>query len=196
MATLRIGVLALQGAFREHRRMLDGLGAETRLVRWPAELDGLDGLVIPGGESTAIAKLLAIHGMYGPLRDAFAAGMAVFGTCAGAILMARDIEGARPDQEPLALMDVRIRRNAYGRQIDSFETAVPFDGVAHPASPTWGRACGCSLPATAASRSPCAKGARWPWRSTPSSPTTPACMPISSKAWPARDVRPRGSLLQ
>ena len=75
MAALRIGVLALQGAFREHRRMLDGLGAETRLVRWPAELDGLDGLVIPGGESTAIAKLLAIHGMYGPLRDAFAAGM-------------------------------------------------------------------------------------------------------------------------
>ena len=155
MAALRIGVLALQGAFREHRRMLDGLGAETRLVRWPAELDGLDGLVIPGGESTAIAKLLAIHGMYGPLRDAFAAGMAVFGTCAGAILMACDIEGARPDQEPLALMDVRIRR-----------------------------------------RSPCAKGARWPWRSTPSSPTMLACMPISSKAWPARDVRPRGSLLQ
>ncbi len=111
--------------------MLDGLGADTRLVRWPAELDGLDGLVIPGGESTAIAKLLAIHGLYEPLRAAHAAGMAVFGTCAGAILMARDIEGARPDQEPLArLMDVRIRRNAYGRQIDSFETAVPFDGVA------------------------------------------------------------------
>lgn len=109
-----IGVLALQGAFREHRRMLEGLGADTRLVRWPSELERLDGLVIPGGESTAIAKLLAIHGMYGPLRAAHAAGMAVFGTCAGAILMARDIEGARSDQEPLALMDVRIRRNAYG----------------------------------------------------------------------------------
>ena len=102
-----IGVLALQGAFREHRRMLEGLGADTRLVRWPSELERLDGLVIPGGESTAIAKLLAIHGMYGPLRAAHAAGMAVFGTCAGAILMARDIEGARSDQEPLALMDVR-----------------------------------------------------------------------------------------
>ena len=89
-----IGVLALQGAFREHRRMLEGLGADTRLVRWPSELERLDGLVIPGGESTAIAKLLAIHGMYGPLRAAHAAGMAVFGTCAGAILMARDIEGA------------------------------------------------------------------------------------------------------
>lgn len=124
-----IGVLALQGAFREHRAMLDGLGAATRLVRWPHELDGLDGLVLPGGESTAIAKLLAIHGMYQPLRDAFAKGMAVFGTCAGAILMARDIEGARPDQEPLALMSVRIRRNAYGRQIDSFETAVPWAGI-------------------------------------------------------------------
>ena len=111
-----IGVLALQGAFREHRRMLEGLGADTRLVRWPSELERLDGLVIPGGESTAIAKLLAIHGMYGPLRAAHAAGMAVFGTCAGAILMARDIEGARPDQEPLALMDVRIRgRRAAGR---------------------------------------------------------------------------------
>ena len=124
-----IGVLALQGAFREHRRMLEGLGADTRLVRWPSELERLDGLVIPGGESTAIAKLLAIHGMYGPLRAAHAAGMAVFGTCAGAILMARDIEGARPDQEPLALMDVRIRRNAYGRQIDSFETTVPWAGI-------------------------------------------------------------------
>ena len=88
-----IGVLALQGAFREHRRMLEGLGADTRLVRWPSELERLDGLVIPGGESTAIAKLLAIHGMYGPLRAAHAGGMAVFGTCAGAILMARDIEG-------------------------------------------------------------------------------------------------------
>ena len=96
-----IGVLALQGAFREHRRMLEGLGADTRLVRWPSELERLDGLVIPGGEST----------------------------CAGAILMARDIEGARSDQEPLALMDVRIRRNAYGRQIDSFETTVPWAGI-------------------------------------------------------------------
>lgn len=109
--------------------MLEGLGADTRLVRWPSELERLDGLVIPGGESTAIAKLLAIHGMYGPLRAAHAAGMAVFGTCAGAILMARDIEGARSDQEPLALMDVRIRRNAYGRQIDSFETTVPWAGI-------------------------------------------------------------------
>ena len=111
MTTKRIGVLALQGAFREHRRMLEGLGADTRLVRWPAELDGLDGLVIPGGESTAIAKLLAIHGLYEPLRAAHAAGMAVFGTCAGAILMARDIEGARPDQEPLALMDAPVGLN-------------------------------------------------------------------------------------
>lgn len=109
--------------------MLDGLGADTRLVRWPEELAGLDGLVIPGGESTAIAKLLAIHGLYGPLRAAHAEGLAVFGTCAGAILMAREIEGARPDQEALALMDVRIRRNAYGRQIDSFETTVPFAGI-------------------------------------------------------------------
>lgn len=125
----RIGVLALQGAFREHRFMLEKLGAQVRLVRWPADLVGLDGLVIPGGESTAIAKLLVIHGMYEPIRAAFAAGMAVFGTCAGAILMAREVQGARPDQEPLALMDVNICRNAYGRQIDSFETTVSFEGI-------------------------------------------------------------------
>ena len=122
-------MLALQGDVREHQAALADLGADTARVRTSEELAGVDALVIPGGESTAIAKLLAIHGMYGPLRDAFAAGMAVFGTCAGAILMARDIEGARPDQEPLALMDVRIRRNAYGRQLGSFHTVAQIEGV-------------------------------------------------------------------
>ncbi|MEG1397936.1 MAG: pyridoxal 5'-phosphate synthase glutaminase subunit PdxT [Raoultibacter sp.] len=124
-----IGVLALQGAFREHKTMLERIGCKTRLVRHPAELEGLAGLILPGGESTAIAKLMIIHGMYIPIREAYACGMAVFGTCAGAILLAREIEGGRPDQEALKIMDVRVRRNAYGRQIDSFETTVPFFGV-------------------------------------------------------------------
>ncbi|MEG0505829.1 MAG: pyridoxal 5'-phosphate synthase glutaminase subunit PdxT, partial [Raoultibacter sp.] len=122
-------VLALQGAFREHRLMLEHIGCEVRLVRHPHDLDGLAGLVLPGGESTAIAKLMALHGLYDPIRVAHARGMAVFGTCAGAILMARAINGARPDQEPLGLMDVVISRNAYGRQVDSFEVKVPFVGV-------------------------------------------------------------------
>ncbi len=126
---MQVGVLALQGAFREHRQMLESLGADAPIVRWPQDLEGLDGLIIPGGESTTIAKLLTIHELYGPIREAFADGLAVFGTCAGAIMLAREIEGAREDQEPLALMDVRIRRNAYGRQIDSFETTVPFAGI-------------------------------------------------------------------
>ncbi|MCD8199390.1 MAG: pyridoxal 5'-phosphate synthase glutaminase subunit PdxT [Coriobacteriaceae bacterium] len=126
---MEVGVLALQGAFREHRQMLHTLGTEAPLVRWPQDLEGLDGLIVPGGESTTIAKLLTIHELYAPIRKAYADGLAVFGTCAGAIMLAREIEDAREDQEPLALMDVRIRRNAYGRQIDSFETTVPFDGI-------------------------------------------------------------------
>lgn len=129
MPTGTIGVLALQGAFREHQKMLGYLGCQTRLVRWPDDLEGLDGLVIPGGESTAIAKLLTLHDLYKPLRYAFAHGMGLFGTCAGAILLARTIEGGRPDQELLAIMDVSICRNGYGRQIDSFETSLSFEGI-------------------------------------------------------------------
>lgn len=125
-----IGILALQGAFREHKNMLELLGCQTRLVRYPVELEGLAGLVLPGGESTAIAKLMAVHGMYAPIRKAHAQGLALFGTCAGAILLAREIKGGRPDQEALGIMDVSIRRNAYGRQADSFETTVAFAGVA------------------------------------------------------------------
>lgn len=129
MAKAKVGVLALQGAFREHRQYLQALGAETVDVRYPQDLEGLDGLIIPGGESTAIAKLLAIHGLYEPIRKAYEGGMAIFGTCAGAILLAKEIEDARPDQVPLGLLDVTIKRNAYGRQIDSFETDVPFEGI-------------------------------------------------------------------
>lgn len=133
---MRLGVLALQGAFREHILDFEALGVTAVAVRLPEQLEGLAGLVVPGGESTAIAKLMSTYGFYGPIREAHAAGMAVWGTCAGAILMAREITDGRPDQEPLALMDMAVRRNAYGRQVDSFEADLhmaqldePFPGV-------------------------------------------------------------------
>lgn len=122
-------MLALQGAFREHRNIIRSLGVEVRGVRNPADLADIEGLIIPGGESTAIANLMRIHGMYEPIIDAHKGGMALFGTCAGAILLAQHAEGARADQRLLGLLDVTIARNAYGRQVDSFETTVPFLGV-------------------------------------------------------------------
>jgi len=133
---VRVGVLALQGAFREHILDLEAQGASVVAVRLPGQLDGLNGLVIPGGESTAIAKLMVSYGFYEAIRGRHAEGMAVWGTCAGAILMATDIADARPDQEPLGLMEAVVRRNAYGRQVDSFEADLdiahidaPFPGV-------------------------------------------------------------------
>lgn len=129
---MRVGVLALQGAFREHILDLEALGASAVAVRLPDQLVGLSGLVIPGGESTAIAKLMVTYGFYEPIRTLHAEGMAVWGTCAGAILMAKQIADARPDQEPLGLMDCVIRRNAYGRQVDSFEAELDFAGLDAP----------------------------------------------------------------
>lgn len=129
---MRVGVLALQGAFREHMLVLEALGAATVAVRLPEQMEGIDGLVIPGGESTAIAKLMRTYGFYEAIRDRSAAGMAVWGTCAGAILMAREIGDARPDQEPLALMDIVVQRNAYGRQVDSFEAPLRFQHIEEP----------------------------------------------------------------
>ena len=126
---MRIGLLALQGAFREHREAVASLGAETVDVRLPEHLRDLDGLIIPGGESTAISKLMTLYGMQKAIVDRYREGMAIFGTCAGAILLSREIEGAVEGQTPLGLLDVTIRRNAYGRQIASFETTVPFKGV-------------------------------------------------------------------
>jgi 5'-phosphate synthase pdxT subunit len=114
---MRIGVLALQGAVIEHLQMLRRLGADAVEVRLPPDLQGLHGLIIPGGESTTIGKLIAGYGLMEPLR-AFAAEHAVWGTCAGMILMARDIGR---DQPLLGVMDIVVERNAFGRQIDSFE---------------------------------------------------------------------------
>ncbi len=129
---MRVGVLALQGAFREHILDLEGLGASALAVRLPDQLEGLAGLIIPGGESTAIAKLMKTYGFYEAIRTRHTEGMAVWGTCAGAILMATEIADARSDQEPLGLMNATVRRNAYGRQVDSFEADLDFAHLDHP----------------------------------------------------------------
>ena len=115
---MRIGVLALQGAFIEHEQMLSKLGAEVVEVRLPRDLAGLDGIIIPGGESTTIGKLAVHYQLMEPLREMARAGKALWGTCAGLIFMAKDVGR---DQPLLGLMDVTVERNAFGRQVDSFE---------------------------------------------------------------------------
>lgn len=117
---MNIGVLALQGDFIEHQKMLNQLGARVTLVRLPQHLQGLDGLIIPGGESTTIGKLAVEFGLMEPLRE-FARDHAVWGTCAGAIIISKDIGRNQP---LLGLMDITVRRNAFGRQLDSFETEL------------------------------------------------------------------------
>jgi 5'-phosphate synthase pdxT subunit len=117
----RIGVLALQGDFREHLRALERLGAEGRAVRLPRDLDGLDGLIIPGGESTVMGKLMVAYDLDQPLRERIAAGLPIWGTCAGLILLARETDNAMAGQPLLAAMDVRVCRNAFGAQRESFE---------------------------------------------------------------------------
>ncbi len=123
----RVGVLALQGDFAEHEAIVSRLGAETRQVRLPADLAGLDALIIPGGESTTITRLMAMYGLLKPIR-AFAARNPVWGTCAGMIVMAKTVTDL--DRETLGLMDVEVERNAFGRQVDSFETDLDFDELA------------------------------------------------------------------
>jgi 5'-phosphate synthase pdxT subunit len=124
---MKIGILALQGAFREHEQMLQNLGAETVLVKKPEHLEGLDGIVIPGGESTSIGRLLREYQLIEPIRKMASEGMPVFGTCAGMIVMAKEIVGG---EEPhLALMDVSVNRNSFGRQVDSFETDLDIPAI-------------------------------------------------------------------
>jgi 5'-phosphate synthase pdxT subunit len=122
-----IGVLALQGAFIEHCHTLERLGARVREIRVPRDLEALDGLVIPGGESTTIGKLLVGYELIEPLRDLIDGGLPVYGTCAGAILLAKDIGGL--DQPLLATMDIAVERNAFGRQLQSFETDLSIAGL-------------------------------------------------------------------
>ncbi|GAB4505123.1 MAG: pyridoxal 5'-phosphate synthase glutaminase subunit PdxT [Anaerolineales bacterium] len=117
---MKIGVLALQGDFAEHITMLRGLGVETAEVRLPQHLDGLDGLIIPGGESTTIGKLAVAFGLMEPLRQ-FGKEHAIWGTCAGAIFLSKDVSR---DQPLLGLMDIKVARNAFGRQVDSFEAEL------------------------------------------------------------------------
>ncbi|MCL6612524.1 MAG: pyridoxal 5'-phosphate synthase glutaminase subunit PdxT [Peptococcaceae bacterium] len=119
-----IGVLALQGAFREHENSLRACGEniKTRQVRLPGQLEGIDGLVIPGGESTTMGKLMTDYGLLDPVLDQARKGLPVFGTCAGLIMLAREINGS--NQPRLGLMDMLVERNAFGRQVDSFEADI------------------------------------------------------------------------
>jgi 5'-phosphate synthase pdxT subunit len=127
-----VGVFALQGDVREHLQTLTDLGADAFAVRRPAELERCDGLVLPGGESTTMAKLARTFELLEPLRERIAGGMPTFGTCAGMILLADRIEGGTADQETIGGLDVTVRRNAFGRQVDSFEGDLDFAGLADP----------------------------------------------------------------
>ncbi|WP_172257581.1 pyridoxal 5'-phosphate synthase glutaminase subunit PdxT [Saccharibacillus deserti] len=128
--TVKIGVLALQGAVSEHLRSLERAGAEAVSVKRTEQLDGLDGLVIPGGESTTIGKLMRKYGFIERVREFSEAGRPIFGTCAGLIVLAKEIEG---QEEPhLGLMDMKVARNAFGRQRESFETDLPIKGIEQP----------------------------------------------------------------
>ncbi|HEY5476258.1 MAG TPA: pyridoxal 5'-phosphate synthase glutaminase subunit PdxT [Tepidiformaceae bacterium] len=122
-----VGVLALQGDFREHREMLERMGHEVREIRKPEQLDPLDALIIPGGESTTIARLILSNDFQQPLRDFCASGRPVWGTCAGAILLARNVDNL--DRPGIEAMDISVRRNAFGRQVDSFEADIAIEGL-------------------------------------------------------------------
>jgi pyridoxal 5'-phosphate synthase pdxT subunit len=122
---MKIGVLALQGAFREHLDTLAAIGVEGVRVREPADLEGVSGLILPGGESTTMRQLIERWGLRQPILDLAAAGAPIFGTCAGMIVLAREIAGGEPPILPL--LDVTVERNAFGRQLDSFEAEVPVD---------------------------------------------------------------------
>ena len=125
---MRIGVLALQGDVTEHRAALSDLGVESIPVRSVAELAAIDAIVLPGGESTAIAHLLSTSGLLGPLESRLRGGLPAFGTCAGLVLLASSITDGRPDQPALGLLDVTVVRNGYGRQVASFESTSTLGG--------------------------------------------------------------------
>ena len=128
----RVGVLALQGDVREHASVLAGLGADVVLVRRPEELTAISGLVIPGGESSVIDKLARTFGMQTPIREAIAAGMPVYGTCAGLILLADRVLDGIEGQQSFGGMDIDVRRNAFGRQTESFETDLGVPVLGEP----------------------------------------------------------------
>jgi pyridoxal 5'-phosphate synthase pdxT subunit len=129
---LKIGVLSVQGAVSEHIEQLKRCGAEAVAVKTPADLEGLDGLVIPGGESTTIGSLMEQYGLNEAIKQRHRDGMALFGTCAGMVLLAREILDGAQRQPCLALMDIKVRRNAFGRQKESFEAPVAVKGIESP----------------------------------------------------------------
>lgn len=124
-----IGVLALQGDVVDHMRALEAAGARAVPVRRASELDAVEGLVIPGGESTTIAKLLEIFDLFDPVKKRLDAGLPVFGSCAGMIMLADEVLDGRPDQRSFGAIPMTVRRNAFGRQVDSFETEIGIEGV-------------------------------------------------------------------
>lgn len=129
MAGLRVGVLALQGDFREHVAAFDRAGVDATTVRTAAELDAVDALSIPGGESTTLSRLVRVFGLEEPLRTRLAEGMPCLGTCAGMILLSRRILDGRDDQISLGAIDIDVRRNGYGRQVESFEAPLDIAGI-------------------------------------------------------------------
>jgi 5'-phosphate synthase pdxT subunit len=132
VSTPTIGVFALQGDVREHLRVLTELGIDAISVRRPAELEACDGLVLPGGESTTMAKLARTFDLFEPLQKRIEGGMPAFGTCAGMIMLADVVRDGTDDQETLGGLDIVVRRNAFGRQVDSFETDLRFAGLDEP----------------------------------------------------------------
>ena len=129
---MKVGVLALQGAYASHLKTFASLGVEALEVRTPEDLEKVDRLVIPGGESTTISMLLDSNGMRVPIQESISEGMPVFGTCAGMIVLAREVLDGRDDQKPLGVIDITVRRNAFGRQVDSFESEIEVSGLDEP----------------------------------------------------------------
>jgi len=129
---MRVGVLALQGDFREHLFALEECGVSASIIRRPSELAAVDALILPGGESTAIATLARSFEMFEPLKTRIKAGMPVYGSCAGMILLADRVLDAAVGQETFGGLDITVRRNAFGRQVDSFETDLEFAGITNP----------------------------------------------------------------
>ena len=129
---LRVGVVALQGAFEAHQERLTAIGVDAPLIRTPSDLESVDAVVLPGGESTTMSRLLATSGLFEVLEGRFADGMPVLGTCAGMILCATDVLDGRPDQRGFGLIDLTVRRNGYGRQLNSFESDIDVVGLDEP----------------------------------------------------------------
>jgi pyridoxal 5'-phosphate synthase pdxT subunit len=126
----KVGILALQGASRRHAEAVTALGGHPVEIRVPEDLAGVEGIILPGGESTTMSRLLDLSGLFDPLAERLAGGLPAFGTCAGMILLSSRILDGRADQRSFGILDIDVRRNAFGRQVDSFETDLVVDGVA------------------------------------------------------------------